>query len=493
MPTDATQITIGDLHANAMLFLYFLAEKGVIKISDAHYERLKNIYLKNPTLSSERDESEVPLSQEDILEFNTIIDELEVGEKPLVRLIGDEICDRGQNDYFIFKILNKLKKSGVPTEILLSNHGIEFLIPYENLSDDVSELGAPNINFFGQARSLNNMRMLIQEGLITREEVDELVKEVYGPNLKLISYSIDQNDITIYSHAGIDLETIRFMALKFRDFGVVYNDDSIEDLARTIDAINDVFAEHVKSGTVHKLPVNLTAPPNAEEDPVTFALWNREYSGLKRNKEHKGYNVFYVHGHDSQEPTHENIINLDGVLAKGVAANEGEYHNRVFETKGGPLSELKNGLSGVQSLKENPRHKVVLKKIDTALTDLQNKIGKENHHHNTEALEQAVKLLTALQYARNTYEEQLQKGVTTFIAGQAFKKDCEVAIGDARDVLERDLGWGAYLKNLLKTLVNAVIQIFTSNPNALFSLTKAEAGLALDQMETDLNLKHSSL
>ncbi|KTD57276.1 Dot/Icm T4SS effector Wip [Legionella shakespearei] len=488
-PVDATQFTVGDLHANSMLFLYFLAEKGIVKISDAHYERLKNIYLKHPASAPDREPSEQPLASEDIIEFNQIIDGLEAGEKPLVRLIGDEICDRGQNDYFIFKILKKLKQSGIPYEILLSNHSIEFLIAYEYLiGNDVTNLGAPNINFSGQAKSLNNMRMLIQEGLITREEIDELVKDVYKPGLRLLSYSISGNDITLYSHAGIDLKTIRYMALKFRQYGVVYQDGSIEELARTIDAINEVFAEHVRLGMVHQLPVNLTLRPNAKDDPITFALWNREYSELKRNKQHKGYNVFYVHGHDSQEPTHENIINLDGVLAKGIAANIGDYTGRVFATNGGPLSGVANEIA---EAKLHARHQVILNKIDAIFAELQNRIGKENQHNNTEALDKAGKLITALQKARDKYEEQLKNGIPYLKAGFQFKRKCEHAIEDVRTVLERDLGWGDFLTNLLKTLMNVVIQVFTSNPNALFTANRSKAAVALDQMEVDLNLKHS--
>jgi hypothetical protein len=488
-PVEATQLTIGDLHANAMFFLYFLAEKGIVKISDAHYECLKNIYLKHPASAPDREPSEQPLTSEDIIQFNQIIDGLEADAKPLVRLIGDEICDRGQNDYFIFKILKKLKQSNIPYEILLSNHSIEFLIAYEYLvGNDVANLGAPNIDFSGQAKSLNNMRMLIQEGLITREEMDELVNDVYKPGLKLLSYSISGNDITLYSHAGIDLKTIRYMALKFRQYGVVYQDASIEELAHTIDAINEVFAEHVRLGMVHQLPVNLTARPNSKEDPITFALWNREYSGLKRDKAHKGYNVFYVHGHDSQEPTHENIINLDGVLAKGIAANIGDYNSRIFATKGGPLPGVANDIA---EAKLHSRHQAILNKIDAIFASLQNMVGKENYHNSKEALDKAGKLITDLQKARDTYEEQLKNGVPYLKAGFQFKRKCEHAIEDVRTVLERDLGWGDFLTNLLKALMNAVIQIFTSNPNALFTASRSKAGVTLDHMEVELNLKRS--
>lgn len=321
--TNATQLSIGDLHANAMFLMHFLVTNGVVKISDEKYNQLKDIYLKAEQTKS------------DIDEFNKIIDELDIGEKPLIRFIGDEICDRGQNDYFIFKILNKLKKSDVKTEILLSNHGIEFLIPYENKE----ELYAPNIGFMGQSRSMDNLRGLIERGVITEEEVDALVSDSYLPNLKLISYSLHDNNITLYSHAGIGLETIQALAEKFKEEGVVYKDDTAEDLAQTIEAINLVFAQHVKAGTVHTLAADIKNPYDVQNDPVTFLIWNRSYDDLKRDKEHKGYQLYFAHGHDSSEPSSDNIFNLDNPSFKGAANNKGDY--KVLGSQGDPVAELK--------------------------------------------------------------------------------------------------------------------------------------------------------
>lgn len=238
--TNANQITIGDLHANAMLMMYFLVTNGVVNISKDNYTVLKEIY------------NRTDLDQSHIEVFNEIVDELEIGETPLIRFIGDEICDRGQNDYFIFKIIDKLQKSGIKIEILLSNHAIEFIIPYEKKQT----LYAPNIDMNRQANSMNNMRNLLATSIILKEDVDTLVKESYLPNLKLISYILDSNTITIYSHAGVGLETIYSLAKKFKPDGVVYKDDNAEDLARTIEAINTVFDKYVKAGTVDTQRIN---------------------------------------------------------------------------------------------------------------------------------------------------------------------------------------------------------------------------------------------
>ncbi|MGC1183274.1 Dot/Icm T4SS effector Wip [Legionella sp.] len=306
---NATQLTLGDLHANAMFLMHFLVSSGVVKISDEQYNQLKDIYLKEQ------------LEKCDIEKFNGIIEELEIDEKPLIRLMGDEICDRGQNDYFIFKILNKLKKSEVQIEIILSNHGIEFLIPFENKR----KLHSSHFANYGISKSMDNMQTLIEQGVITKEEVDTLVNECYLPNLKLISYSLHNTSITLYSHAGIGLETIQALAQKFKREGVVYKDDTAEELAQLIEAINSVFVNHVKAKTVHTLPVNHANPRSYKNDPVTFLIWNRRYDILKRDEKHKGYSLYFVHGHDPHEFSTKNIFNMDNIYFKGVTSHMGTY------------------------------------------------------------------------------------------------------------------------------------------------------------------------
>jgi hypothetical protein len=53
--------------------------------------------------------------------------------------------------------------------------------------------------------------------------------------------------------------------------------------------------------------------------------------------------------------------------------------------------------------------------------------------------------------------------------GEVFKKTCQDKISKAMEVLDRDLGWGDYLINVAKSIANAVISVFTSNPNRLFA------------------------
>ncbi|KTD43389.1 Dot/Icm T4SS effector Wip [Legionella quateirensis] len=506
--TNATEISIGDLHANAMLMMYFLVTNGVVKISDEKYAQLKDIYLKSP------------LNKSDIEVFNKIIDELEIGEKPLIRLIGDEICDRGQNDYFIFKILDKLTKSGVQTEILLSNHGIEFMIPYEQKKFE--ELYAPNIGFLGQSRSMDNMRTLVENGVITKDEVDTLVKESYLPNLKLISYTLDGNNITIYSHAGIGLETIRSLAEKFKADGVVYKDDTAEDLARTIEAINSVFDKHVKAGTVHTLTVNISNSYDYQNDPVTFLIWNRGYFNLSREQAHNGYQMFYAHGHDSGDLTKNNIINLDNTLGKGATANLGTY--RVLGVQGGPVAQLKAHAEekidiGAKSNKEEQPFEVPVKspgldvRIEPGVPEQsivdQNKSKPQRapqdlvspFHSELSKLEAKAKLLLkdghkdAYASAMNIHTtftqafKQLQKDGDQ----QTFNTTCTDVLAKERPQLEKHRGWSEFLINLaiaiptvgIGLLVKGAINL--SQNKSFFFVHQTESSKIVDEIQDKLD------
>ncbi len=487
--THATQLSIGDLHANAMLLMHFLVSNGVVKISEENYAQLKDIYLK------------AELSEADIQDFNKIIDELEIDEKPIIRFIGDEICDRGQNDYFIFKILDKLTKSEVKTEILLSNHGIEFLIPYENKQD----LYAPNIGFYGQSRSMDNMRKLIEKGVITAEQVDAIISESYLPNLKLISYSLHNNDITIYSHAGIGLETIQALAEKFKDDGVVYRDNTAEDLAQTINAINEIFTKHVQDGTAHSLAVNITSPyPDYKKDPVTFLIWNRSYDGLKRDRKYKGYQLYFAHGHDSGELTEGNIINLDNTDFKGAPNNIGSY--TVLGSQGGPVVDYRAAVHTVlTNVKSSESADLSLAELDCAkdkslvkdeysdmvspfhseLSKLEAKANLLRSEGHQDAYKKAMEIHTTLDQAYKTLQHDGNRLV--------FNQVCTDIIAKNRPGLDKHRGWSEFLVNLaiaiptlgIGLLIKGAINL--AQNKSFFFVHKTNTGKIVDEIQKKLD------
>ena len=107
------------------------------------------------------------------------------------------------------------------------------------------------------------------------------------------------------------------------------------ELARTIDKINFKFQQHVQAGSVHT-----QCPPDAmfagyygsadlTKTPLVCTMWNRRYDLIKRPTNQNGYNLVYVHGHDSQDPdqhaTHVCNLDMNNNLGKSPHHNKGAY------------------------------------------------------------------------------------------------------------------------------------------------------------------------
>ncbi|MFU7598276.1 ankyrin repeat domain-containing protein [Legionella pneumophila] len=300
------ELTLGDLHGNALKFLYFLIRQRVVtNISEQHYDQFKNIYMKGFH----------NLTRLDIDRFHVILSKVCVNSHAKVRLIGDELADRGSNDYFTLKIIETLSLQGVDIEILMSNHSIEFLISYEEKRAFNSAIHLSN----KYIRSMTNLQNLINEKIIQRKDVERIIKSHYVPNLKIISYSTntDNSEITIFSHAPIGLEEIKFLA---EDFDVNYHRSTVEKLAETINQINSEFNDYLDVKNVHLI--------HEKNSPFYKILWNRDQSSLRRPTEYHGYKINFVHGHEGMgKSTDKNIANLDSCLGKTVGTDILTFNN----------------------------------------------------------------------------------------------------------------------------------------------------------------------
>ncbi|MCL9683750.1 hypothetical protein [Legionella maioricensis] len=137
-----------------------------------------------------------------------------------------------------------------------------------------------------------------------------------------------------------------------------------------------------------------------------------------------------------------------------------------------------------------------LLEIDEALNHLRSKIGTIEQHNFSEAKDAAVTLLNNLTLARNGYEQAIKKpgAVDVVVARQNFNEYCERAIIDAKEVLIRDLDWGNYLINLLKTLANAVIwTVSLGNVNSFFTKEKPASLEAVEEVEQDLRFRSNDI
>lgn len=308
LDSKLAEVTVGDLHGNMIKLLYFLVRYGIANISSDDYDKLLKIY-------------QTPLENIDkecLIQFNNILDRIVFQKGRMIRLLGDELADRGANDYFTLKLLEKLQLNKVPVEILLSNHSVEFIESYEN----EDRFHTTMVPYEGICHSIESLQRLVDKEVISREEVLELANVGYKPALRALSYSLneDQSEITIYSHAGIGLETIEKLA---KSLNVPYLDSSAKKLAATIDNINRVFQGYATTNTVHTLYSRETMTAaykcNREfviESPIEFIMMNRNYEVLNRPVTHSSYHINFVHGHEISDLTKENIYNLDDDLGK---------------------------------------------------------------------------------------------------------------------------------------------------------------------------------
>ncbi|CCD06381.1 TPA: lpg2327 family Dot/Icm T4SS effector [Legionella pneumophila] len=135
-----------------------------------------------------------------------------------------------------------------------------------------------------------------------------------------------------------------------------------------------------------------------------------------------------------------------------------------------------------------------LQKVDGIIQELTLKIDRVDQHQYKKAHDTANTLLQSLIAARDEYERDLRANeFSPELAGRKFKLACQDAVKIAKPVLEKDLGWGDYLKNLLKCLGNAVITVFTFGcQQSFFAYARPDSAKAVEKAEEDLGLRQAA-
>jgi hypothetical protein len=189
------------------------------------------------------------------------------------------------------------------------------------------------------------------------------------------------------------------------------------------------------------------------------------------------------------------ILRLDAEAARERARQEAEAERKRLED----LRRRQEAEARRKIYLDNVRYK-----ITSALDLLGNRINQIDHPL-TEAIGVANKLLSDLRATQEDYIErlggalnELDLTITDFNKNPAINRIntdyievCEGLINNkkTRNVLERDLGWGAFLSNLLKTIVNILITGVTfGTVNNFFSLEKSETIREIDEKKG--SLKH---
>ena len=296
---DLIEITYPDGHGNALKLLHFLQTEGILHIGKANYETFVVIY-KNAALP--------PLSEREIDVIEQILRRLvadnsarwaNIPRRIKLRLIGDLLADRGNNDALTLGLLWVLHKV-LPLDaftILLSNHDVGALIS----SEENYQGQYPNIDPL-QCRSQSNMVRQWQDpttnntrpvtsatqalpNLWTREGIKDVIRECYLPHLKPLDYSLMDRRFALYSHAPVGLETVRAFA-KFFHIAIPAQFRTVEEVCEAIKKINSAFqawisapgglhafceaycVEHAQQERLHELPI----PPTL---PLYRVTWNR--------------------------------------------------------------------------------------------------------------------------------------------------------------------------------------------------------------------------
>lgn len=319
-------ITIGDMHANTMKFFFMLVTHGFASMSADDYAALVRIYkIKQHT-------------NDDLLEYEKLLNRITFRNLGRIRLIGDELADRGTNDYLTLKLYEVLRRNHIKIETLLSNHSAQFILEYEQGAKNNPFAADIAVRLSEQYASLRRYQELKKQVYGVDEEMSISIEEGYLPTLKLLSYSlVAYNAITIYSHAPIDLSVIQSLANKL---GVGYDAEVFNvgaqavdsrRLAAIIDAINCKFQiDYVRTNKIHELTLSQDLKRfnpdwaykiDYKKYPIFYLIWNRNHSTLYRNQA----NIKWVHGHDPERVVLQNVFNLDNSLGKYEDKNIGTY------------------------------------------------------------------------------------------------------------------------------------------------------------------------
>jgi hypothetical protein len=233
-------------------------------------------------------------------------------------LLGDEVADRNGCSIWMLYIFKMLHEIDFPFVIIFSNHGYELLYNYEK-NEPFQGHYMSEETFIA---SLIALQTIIDNGVISRSEVDALIERYYIPHLKLIDYSINKdNRLTYYSHSHAGRNTIMWLAY---EFGIENHEDfsnTIEQRKEILEQIQAIFMEKAKNKELHTL-VDLGGE---DEDPDIWSetarlIWGRKLTWLVRLPED-----LHVNGHDRTTNASANVILLDNTFGKVFSNKKNKY------------------------------------------------------------------------------------------------------------------------------------------------------------------------
>lgn len=338
--SPGTVLTIGDLHANPILLIYFLQKNGIISISLNMYKELYELYQKIAQYQAGYRNIWTSMLENHYRLFLKILDDIAVNPSQIkIRFLGDELADRGECDLFIMLLLKKLHQNNIHFSILVSNHGMAFLSSLQYILFETWEDNAKMSLHPEDMPSFLGLQKLVFHQLVSIKWLKNWLETVYLPHLDLLDYgaSDDLSSFYIFTHAAMGLDQLKALADEYQ---VNWCDENIHELACSLKSMKKIFQKQ-KINELLSLFKNHALDPEERliqkhlVDTVFWRdlIWNRAYETTRPFKTHP-YLVYNVHGHDQGcKENHDYFISLDSYLGKYYQNTRGHMKTLVMQEK----------------------------------------------------------------------------------------------------------------------------------------------------------------
>lgn len=346
--------TLGDLHGNALKLVYFLVQQGALTMSENDYKEFKEIYFQklDDLIQNPR------TAKEFFIKFDQWVDRLKFTPGAKIRLIGDALADRGSNDYYTLKIIQKSIKGRTDLEILLSNHDLEFMLRQENRfkmnqkkPEHAQSLDGLSRHFYINEcmDSFEAMTECMEDNLIETKNVDAAYED-YVSKIKVLSYDYnEEGGLNFYSHApiwdtplNVTIELVK--TLRNNGFSNKTIPLDAEYMTALIDEINESMQQAIRSHRLSELVnsrVDKRKPAESLADyPFVRIAWHRPHETKQLPVKQPGVDAFC--GHELKEFPHSTT--LDNTLGRDPANAPGYLTFLVTEPKLRPRQALSNNI-----------------------------------------------------------------------------------------------------------------------------------------------------
>lgn len=271
---------IGDLHGNALKFIYFLFYSGIALAEKRVQSNIQKAYhTKNYALFKESLKK-------------VMVHKLNIKNIKLI-LTGDTLCDRGNSDFMTLLVYKFIAEQNINFTVCLSNHDSAFIYQVKNFSDTKQWANRmplqPTTSFDLNQISIDDQNLCLN-----------IFYNIYLPQLKLITYNICNDKEIVCSHAPCNYDIIKFLHPVSKKL-------SLKEL---IQAINLDLQDAINNNDFDYSWI---------ENRCHNFIWNREVDAAKPRG-----NIINIFGHIGEyDIKNLNQMNLDSNIGKSSTLNNG--------------------------------------------------------------------------------------------------------------------------------------------------------------------------